>query len=340
MHVVRKLVGGAVAVAAGLLCVAAAFAAEGPPPPPKAANGQAVEVVGGGLATPTAFAFGAGQVFVGAFGSEDGTTPGGVYVLRGGQAVQIRGLPSVAGLVWKSGTLYASVFIPGKAQVMAFRRWNGTTFASKRVIWTGPKRFSGLNGIAIGWDNRLYAGVGLSPDGDTKKSNRPFAQSVISMRLNGTDVKQVAGGMRQPWQLTFVKGVPRPYVTVLGQENLGKKEPPDWIVVARDGSDFGFPTCRWSKAKPDPQSCESLDRPLITLPAHSSPTGISASGSTLYVALFNGIGRGPTVVTIAAKGGAPRPFLTGFVAPVVAVGVSGNRVYAGDLTGQIYRVKK
>lgn len=331
---------GALTVAAALVVSLPAFAAEGPPPPPTAASGAAVEVVGNGIPTPTAFAFGAGSVFVSAFGSEDGKKPGGVFVLRGGKAVQVPGLPSVAGMAWKNGTLYASVFNPTKRpQLMAFGGWNGTSFASKRVVWTGPKRFSGFNGLAIGWDGRIYAGVGLSDDGDTKKSNRPFAQSVISMRIDGTNVRKVAGGMRQPWQLTFVKGVARPYVTVLGQENLGKKEPPDWIVVARDGEDFGFPSCTWSKAKAKTKACASYDEPFTTLPVHSSPTGIAASGKTLYVALFGGLGRGPAVVTIPSGGGAPKPLLQGFAAPVIAVGVSGGYVYAGDLTGSVYRVK-
>jgi hypothetical protein len=63
------------------------------------------------------------------------------------------------------------------------------------------------------------------------------------------------------------------------------------------------------------------------------------SGSSLYVALFNGTGRGPEVVTLPSSGGNWKRFLTGFPAPVVALGVSGNHLYAGDLTGSIYRVE-
>jgi hypothetical protein len=44
-------------------------------------------------------------------------------------------------------------------------------------------------------------------------------------------------------------------------------------------------------------------------------------------------------VTIPAKkGGKPKPFLTGFAAPVVAVGIFNNVLYAGDLTGSISAV--
>ena len=322
--VLGLVAGGLVATAVGGSTALAA----GGPPLPSAAGGAAVEVVGTGVQTPTAFAFGAGRVFVSGFGSEDGKAPGGVYVLRGGKAVRIPGLPGSAGLAWKNGTLYTTV-APAGRQLVAWSGWNGSNFTKRRLVWSGPKRFSGLNGLAMGWDGRIYAGVGLSDDGDIAKSNRPYAQSVISMRVDGTDVRTVATGLRQPWQLAFVKGVPRPYVTVLGQENLGKRQPPDYVILARDGDDYGFPGCNWSK----PAACASFARPAAFFPAHSSPTGIAAAKSTLYVALFNGSGHGPAVVSIPARGGKATPVLAGFAAPVVAVGASGGYLYAGDLTG-------
>ena len=324
------------ALAAALVATGLAVAAtpQGPPPP-RAASGASVTAVGRGVPTPTAFAFGNGHVFVAAFGDEEGKTPGGIFVLRGGAAVRLPGLPAATGLAWKNGTLYASTFVPPfSSRLVAYRGWNGSTFATKRVVWTGPKRFTGLNGIAIGWDGRLYAGVSLTDAGDHNKSFRPYAQSVISMRLDGTDVRTVARGLRQPWQLAFAKGVARPFVTVLGQENLGRKQPPDYVIVARDGENYGFPACNWSQRT----RCANYAKPFAFFPAHSSPTGIAAQGSTLYVAFFNGTGRGPSVMTLPASGGAPKPFLTGFAAPVVAVGASGGHVYAGDLTGSIYRV--
>ena len=233
----------------------------------------------------------------------------------------------------KNGTLYATTAGPPK--LVAWSGWNGSAFTESRVVWSGPKRMPGLNGLTIGWDGRIYAGVGLTDESDHAKSNRDYAQSVISMRLDGSDVRTVAQGLRQPWQLAFVKGVPRPYVTVLGQENLGKKQPPDYVILAKDGEDYGFPACNWSK----PAACAPYAKPFALFPAHSSPTGIAARGSTLYVGLFNGTGRGPEVVALPARGGRSERFLTGFAAPVVAVGVSGGHLYAGDLTGSIYRVK-
>jgi len=67
--------------------------------------------------------------------------------------------------------------------------------------------------------------------------------------------------------------------------------------------------------------------------------GIASVGQTLYVSLFGGLEpQKPAVVTIPVAGGAPTAFLTGFVAPVIGLGVNGNQLYVGDVTGSIYRV--
>jgi hypothetical protein len=38
-------------------------------------------------------------------------------------------------------------------------------------------------------------------------------------------------------------------------------------------------------------------------------------------------------------GGKPKTLVTGFVAPVVGLGVHAGYVYIGELTGQVFRVK-
>jgi hypothetical protein len=65
--------------------------------------------------------------------------------------------------------------------------------------------------------------------------------------------------------------------------------------------------------------------------------GIGSIGKTLYVSLFGGTGKGPEVVEMSEKG-QPRPLLTGFAAPVIALGINKGSIYVGDLTGSIYKV--
>jgi glucose/arabinose dehydrogenase len=320
----HHLLAGALAAAA---LAPAAAQAQGPPPP-TAVNGATVETVAQGVPIPTAFAFGAGKVFVAAGGSEDGSTPGGIYTAGGGTATKLPDSPNfVAGLAWRKGVLYVS----GDQKLYAYSGWDGAKFAKRKTLFKGPKNFSGFGGLAFGHDGRLYAGVAISNfKYDSRKSPQPYAQSVVSLKPNGKDIKVVARGLREPWQMTFVKGIPQPFVSVLAQDNL-KKGPRDFIIRARHGQDYGFPDCNWIKRKP----CRDYAKPFLFLAPHSSPMGIGAIKRTIYVALF---GR-QEVDRFSVDGGKPKAFLKGYAAPVVALGINKGWVYTGDLTGAVYRAK-
>ena len=318
----------AVAALVAGLAIPAAAAAQGPPPP-TAANGNPVTAIAQGVPTPTEFAFYRRAVFVGAFGPEDGSG-GGVYRIRKGKAKRLKNSPRrVAGIAWHNRRLYVS---SGK-RIVVMRRWNGHRFLRKRTIYRGPAGFSGFTGLAFGPDNRLYSGVALNDQTDQKPDTGPFARSVVSLKPNGKDIKIVATGLRQPWQLTFVKNNPNPFVSVLADERT--PTPPDWIVNAKQGQNYGYPTCTQAEKRP----CRGFAKPIATLDDHASPMGMSPIGQTLYVALFGGLGQGPVVVSMNSAGKQIKPFLSGYVAPVLAVGTRKGNVYTGDLTGAIYRVK-
>ena len=288
-----------------------------------------MQVVGTGVPTPTAFAFDGSTVFVGSGPQEMPSGPGGLFVVSGGTATKIPKTPAVVfGLVWRAGTLYVST----GPKIVGLSGWNGSAFSATKTISVGRKGFPGFNGLAFGPDGRLYAGVALNEKFDHAKDPSPLAQTVVSMTASGKGLRVVARGLRQPFQLTFPAGSKHPFVSDLSQDK--GKIPPDEIVVAKSGQDYGFPTCTWVVAR----SCGKFDKPLILLPKHASPMGIGSVGSTLYVSLFGGTGKGPEVVTIPTGGGTPSPFVTGFVAPVIGLGINAGNVYFGDLTGRIYEV--
>jgi glucose/arabinose dehydrogenase len=270
-------------------------------------------------------------VFVAGFGDEKNPkVTGGVYAIKGGKPVKLAGSPPhVFGLAYKGGTLYVSA---GR-KILAWSGWDGTKFAKSRVVVKAPKGFTSFNGVAVGPDGKIYTGVSLGDkkSDDYKHGSTPYANDVLTVDTNTGAITVVAKGLRQPWQLAFVPGHSGPLVSDLGQENLGKKRPPDRIVEIKAGADYGFPSC---PAKP--ASCANYTKPFAQFPAHSSPMGIGALGGKIYIALFGGTGKGPEVVSMGSSGGKFGPFLTGFVAPVVAVGVNAGKVYAGDLTGSIY----
>jgi len=323
----HRFSGVAVAALTTCLAVPAAAGAQAPPPP-TATNGQAVKTLAQGVPTPTEFAFFKRNVFVGAFGPEDGSG-GGVYRIRQGKAKRIKGSPkTVAGIAWRKGKLYVS---SGK-RIVVMSKWNGRRFLRKRTLYRGPAGFTGFSGLAFGPDKRLYSGVQLNDQTDQQPDNGPFARSVVSMTARGKDVKTVATGLRQPWQLTFVQGNPNPFVSVLADERT--PTPPDWTVNAKPGDNYGYPTCTQSVKR----DCRGFAKPVALLKDHASPMGISPIGQTLYVALFGGLGQGPEVVSMNTSGKQIKSFLTGYAAPVLAVGTRNGNVYTGDLTGAIYRV--
>lgn len=321
----------ALAAVASLAIVAASGAAG--PPLPKASNGNPVQVVATGVPTPTAFAFHGSTVFAGSGPNEQTNGPGGLFTVADGKATKVPKTPPIVfGLAWRSNKLYVST----GPTIVAYSGWNGTRFGKQKVVYASKEKgFPGFNGLAFGPEGRLYAGLALNPKYDHSADPFKPSQSVVSMTAGGKDFKVVAEGLRQPFQLAFPKGSKYPYVTVLAQDK-GGKAPNDEIVVAEPGQNYGFPTCTWILPLQEKQ-CEGMDEPAIFLPPHSSPMGIGTIGKTLYVSLFGGTGKGPEVVEMSTKG-QPRPLLTGFAAPVIALGVDHGSIYVGDLTGSIYKV--
>jgi glucose/arabinose dehydrogenase len=325
----------------------AASAAAGPPPPPKAANGASVQQVAAGLHTPTSFAFGGGNVFEGDGGNQEATpvAPGGVYLLKGGQATKLAGSPFfVAGVAWSKGTLYVSggnITGPHSAkwQLWAWSGWNGTTFTKQKAIYTAPKKFDGFNGLAMGPDGRLYVGVdvGLTDGNDHGPARTPYVYSILSIKTSGKGLKVFATGMRQPWQLVFPKGSSSPFVSDLGQDK-GAKNPPDFILRVKRGDNYGFPQCNWTA----PKKCKGFTKPFQRFGPHTDPMGLAIIGKRLYVSSFlstTGKGPGGAVYSMPLTGGKLKPVLTGFVAPVVGLGAHAGWLYAGELTGQVFRLK-
>jgi glucose/arabinose dehydrogenase len=336
-------------VAASLLgagAVAATATAAGPPPPPKAANGAKVTqvAIGGGLHTPTAFAFGNGQIYEADGGEETSKVPNGaVYVLKNGTGVKIANSPIFAsGLAFRRGALYvAGAWLGASGPVFSIQKWTGwnnttNTFAKQSTIYNAPKGFQGFNGLAFGPDGRLYVGVdvGLLNGNDHGPAKSPYVYDILSMKPNGKGLKVFASGMRQPWQMAFAPGSKSPLVSVLGQDK-GAKTPPDFILKVHQGDNYGFPKCNWTKVA----VCKGYTKPFEMFSPHTDIMGMAIIGSKLYVTSFLGTnGKAGEVLSMPLKGGKLKPVLTGFVAPTVGLGVHGKTLYVGELTGQVFSV--
>ncbi len=314
----------------GVLAAAIALTAAGcgakAPPLPQAAGHRTVTVVARGVPTPTEFAVFAGRLFVAAYGEwHNSTVAGGVYVLDGGKAIRVPGSPHhVYGLAAAKNALYLST----SQALLAWSGWNGTRFQKTRVVRT-PDGYGSFRGPAVGPDGLIY--VGATPDPTPSPSNSSASFVSIDPATGSTSV--IANGIRQPWQPLFLPGHALPLVSALNQDDLGPNRPPDYLLAIKRGANYGFPTCPAT-----PSTCANYAQPLVQFRAHASPMGLAYLKGKLYVALFGGLGKGPVVVSMPPGGGTPTPFLSGFPAPVIALGTAGGSLYTGDQSGVIYRV--
>lgn len=295
---------------------------------PRAIGHRTVTVVARGVPTPTAFAAFAGRLFVAGYGDEHNpNATGGVFLLSGGKAIRVPGSPKhVYGLAAAKKTLYLST----SQALLAWSGWNGTRFQRRRIVRT-PDGYGSFRGPAVGPDGLIYVGAASYPD--PRPPTASTSLSFVSVDPGTGSTSVIATGIRQPWQPVFVPGHALPLVSALNQDDLGPNRPLDYLLAIKRGANYGFPTCPAT-----PSTCSNYAQPLVRFPAHSSPMGLGYLKGKLYVALYGGLGKGPVVVSMRPSGGRPTPFLSGFRAPVIALGAAGGSLYTGDQSGVIYRV--
>jgi glucose/arabinose dehydrogenase len=318
-----------IAALAAAIALTAAGAAANAPRLPQATGHRTVRVVARGVPTPTGFAVFAGRLFVAGYGDEhDPNVVGGVYILGGRKAIRVPGSPQhVYGLAAAKNTLYLST----SQALLAWSGWNGTRFQQTRVVRT-PDGYGSFRGPAVGPDGLIYVGAEVDPRPSSAPTPNSSASFVSVDPITGSS-SVIANGIRQPWQPLFLPGRALPLVSALNQDDLGPNRPRDYLLAIKRGANYGFPTCPAT-----PSTCSNYDQPLVRFPAHASPMGLGYLNGKLYVALYGGLGKGPVVVSMPPSGGTPTPFLSGFPAPVIALGTAGGDLYTGDQSGVIYRV--
>jgi glucose/arabinose dehydrogenase len=291
-------------------------------------HGYQVTTYASGLEHPTAMSFGPDRRL---YVSED--TGRIVSVTRGARVARpfASGLVVPLGLLWRGRTLYVSE----SGRVEAF-----TPNGARRTVISGlPYKRHQQDSIVAGPDGRLYLGSGSTCDACVERD--PRSAAVLSFRTDGSGLRVVASGLRNPYGLVFAGGAL--YATVNGKDDLGDSEPAEMVVRIRRGANYGWPDCWPSYAlRKLIGRCGGVTRPLAYLEPHSSADGIVSWRGDLFVAewgeyLHANHGR----VVVRIRHGHATRFASGFEHPLaLAVGPSRDLLVADWGRGVIYSIRR
>jgi glucose/arabinose dehydrogenase len=322
--------------------VAAAFATPAAPAlPPVSAlelpRGYDAELYATGLKRPTALAFGPGRLL---YATQEG---GDVVAVGRGTTkprVLARGFRTPLGLAWSGRTLYVAT--QGSVHRLVVR---GKQVTSRRAIVRGlPFGRHQQDSIAVGPDRRLYLGSGSTCDACRERDRRSAA--ILSFRPDGSDLRVVARGLRNPYGLAFRPGTRTLYASDNGRDDLGDGEPAETVVRVRPGAKYGWPGCwaSWRERRLR-GSCAGVTAPVAYLEPHSAASSIAFWRGGLYVAewgqyLSERWGR--KVVRVDVRTGRSSTFADGFEHPLGLTAEPGGRaLLAADWgRGVVYRLVK
>ena len=319
---------------------------------PAAGTSQGISVPAGfraagfasGLAQPTAMAYGPdGRIYV----TQNGGTL--VAIRRGTRkpAVLVRGLRIPLGLAWRGHDLFVSE--QGRLERLTL---HDGRLGGRRVIVKGLPfgEHQQDNVVVAPGGKRLYWGSGSTCDACKEHDAR--SATVLSLRPDGSDLRVVARGLRNPYGLAFQPGTGRLYASVNGQDELGTTtdpEPAELAVVIRPGAFYGWPRC-WPNARTLRLSgtCGGVTRPAAYLEPHSSADGIAFWRGDLFVAewgqyLSHRFGRRVVRVDLAPNGSARRvtAFASGFSHPLALLADRQGGLLVADWgRGVVYRISR
>jgi hypothetical protein len=319
--------------------LALVFAAPAGAPPAKIVvpAGYRVSTFAAGLEHPTAMAWGPDRRL---YVTED---TGLLVVARRGSrkpVVVARGLRTPLGLAWRGKTLYVS-----EQGRLGRYRLQGSRLAGRKILVRGlPFGLHQQDNVVVGPDDRLYLGSGSTCDACTERN--PRSATILSTKLDGSDVRVVARGLRNPFGLAFRPGTDRLYASVNGRDTLGTKarpEPAEMVVRVERGAFYGWPRCWPSYAtKTLAGRCRGVTPPVAYLEPHSSADGLAFWRGDLFVALWGQYlsdRHGRKLVRVDVGTGKASTFARGFDHPLaLVVDKTGALLVADWGTGVIYRI--
>jgi glucose/arabinose dehydrogenase len=295
-------------------------------------HGYRTHVFARGLTHPTALAWGPdARLYV----TEDVGRV--VSVGRGSHAPRTvaTGIPTPLGLVWVRRRLFVS--------------------AQGRIVQVRPRSRTLVRGLPYGLhqqDNivyrrgRLYFGSGSTCDACRERD--PRSAAILSVRLDGSGLRVVANGLRNPFGLVVAPRSRRLYASVNNRDRLGAAEPAEAIVRVRSGAFYGWPDCwpSW-RLRRLVGACRGVAPPVAYLEPHSSANGMAFWHGHLFIAewgQYNGTTAGRRIVELVPRGRTwpHRVFAYGIPHPLALVrDRRGDALLVADWQqGVIYRISR
>jgi glucose/arabinose dehydrogenase len=225
--------------------------------------------------------------------------------------------------------------------------------------------------LTMGPDKRLYVSIGSSCNACNEQN--PVRSTIYSLNRDGSDMREYANGLRNPVFSAWHPTTHELWSIDMGRDNLGDDIPPDEINIIREGQNYGWPICYGQKIHDtafdknvyvrDP--CADTTAPVVDLPAHVSPLGITfvphtwpqAYWDDLLVAEHGSSSRNPPVgykivrVKLDSQGrpSGTEDFITGWThgsrpqdaygRPVgILITSNGTTYISDDSKGNIYRL--
>lgn len=221
---------------------------------------------------------------------------------------------------------------------------------------------------------RLFVSVGSRSNDDPEPEPRATIQV---MRLDGSERRTFASGLRNPVGLDFHPATGELYATVNERDELGDDLVPDYFTRVEDGAFYGWP---WAYLAPhlldprhvedgeseEPERAARTTTPDVLFNAHSAALGLAFYDGTAFPERYRGgafvafrgswnraEGTGYKIVFVPFEDGRPaggyEDFVTGFLIdpsgpttwgrPVgVLVHGDGSLLFTDETGGRVYRV--
>ena len=186
-------------------------------------------------------------------------------------------------------------------------------------------------------DGRVYLGEGSPCNACAPRAREA---SILSFRADGSDVKIVATGLRNPFGLAF-DPTGALWATDNGRDDLGDAVP-DELNRILPGKRYGYPTCYGIRRG---SGCAGTQPAIAELESHSSADGLAfGPDGAAYVALWGtyfGNKHGRYVVRVDLSNRTPKVtrFATGFDHPLAVLFAKDGAMLVADWgTGIVWRI--